>query len=211
MFTGSEQHTHLVESLLAVNIRSMRLADWFVEIELSKASKLADLTNTIARNKAMLQFASDRYCNQNTRQQTTTNELNTPEVGQATDSTSAYIWKCPVITCAEEHCTRTFAARKALLSHMRAEHQIRSVLHSAIVINICPFCSSCFRTPAHALTHARRAIPRGFCRTNMSRVPYTPNERPKQCPLCKFHCESADSYDQHLRSHFAKSASAVQS
>ena len=122
LLTASEQHTHLVESFLAVNIRSMRLADFIVEIEHSRAGRLADLTNTIARNKAMLQFTSDRYCSQNTRQQTTTNELIKPEVGQATDCTSAYIWKCPVITCAEEHCTRIFATRKALLSHMRAEH-----------------------------------------------------------------------------------------
>ena len=109
LFSGKDQHTHLVEIFLAVNIRSMRLADCFVEIEPSRAGKLAGLTNHIARNKAMLQFTSARYCSQNTRQQTTTtNELNKSEVKQATDSTSANIWKCPVITCAEEHCTRVF-------------------------------------------------------------------------------------------------------
>ena len=113
------------------------------------------------------------------------------------------LWCCPIVTRDLTRCGKQFSTKEGLLSHMRKEHNMRPVVKACVVINVCPFSSSSFRTKDHAYVHAKRALVKGYCITNCSRLPYISEDRPSRCPLCQTACETADAYDLHLRRHFA--------
>ena len=110
-------------------------------------------------------------------------------------------WHCPIIF-EDQACNKSFSTRRALLSHMRIQHNLRSVLRASITINVCPFCCSAFRSAKHAYAHAKRAPFKVLLCHSNSRLPYTADQIPRACPLCRASRPDEQSYDTHIRQHF---------
>jgi len=114
---------------------------------------------------------------------------------------------CKLTLSDGQHCNMTFNSAHAL-----AGHQLRSTIHhssirlSALIpFNICPWCSTSFRSHAATLAHVHNAFVSGTCNTDRTWHVADDNdiEGTFTCLLCHTTIQGSSQYCWHLRQHIS--------